>query len=69
MYELEDISENMNDGFTWLSAIKNMECYRVQYMFNDRGEAVVLHVYDQEDNIQDMSEHEELINQIEGETV
>ena len=62
MYELENISENVNDGFNWYSAIAQMQAYRVQV-----ADGNVLHVYDQDDNIQNMEEFEQLIKQIEGE--
>jgi len=68
MYELEDISENVDDGFIWYSAINQMECFRVQVMKSSHSDEhkIVLHIYDQDDNIQNMEEYEQLIKQIEG---
>jgi len=49
---IEDISEEIADGFLWLSLVEGMSIYRVQLM-ESSSEHVgykVLHVYDYEGN-------------------
>lgn len=68
MYEIEDISENVGDGFEWLSVISNMEILRVQVATSSdsKESKIVLHIYNQDGDILNMEEYQELINHIEG---
>lgn len=61
MYDLEDISENMGDGFIWYSIIINMEAYRAQVMRSSSGVLKVIHMTDNKDNLLDGDEYAEEI--------
>lgn len=52
MYEVEDITEEINDGFLWLSVIEGMTPYRVQLMESSNSQVgyKAIHVYDDENN-------------------
>jgi hypothetical protein len=66
MYEIEDITDNMDDGFNWLSVIGNMEMYRAQVAESSNGGMILLHIYGESGNILNMEEHSDMVDTIEA---
>ena len=67
-YSIEDISDNMDDGFLWYSVIDNMEMYRVQVAISSNGAKNVLHIYNQDDeSVDDNSILEFVEDELNGE--
>ena len=66
MVYIEDISEEINDGFIWYSAIDNMEMFRLQCMQSSAsdGHLVIMHTYDEKGNEVNIDDVETIENKV-----